>query len=132
MWHDEISADLEDWFVVEAMTLTLPLPPSMNHYWRHVGRKVLVSADGRKYRTDCALRAVMQRPVLLECEVSVRGTVYMARAGCDLDNRVKPILDALQGICYTNDSQVSEIHLTRSIDRANPRVEITIEPMETA
>nr|DAH86622.1 MAG TPA: endodeoxyribonuclease RUS [Caudoviricetes sp.] len=28
----------------------LPWPPSVNHYYRHVGPRVLISRDGRKYR----------------------------------------------------------------------------------
>ncbi len=32
--------------------LELPWPPSLNHYYRHVGSKVLISAAGRKYRQE--------------------------------------------------------------------------------
>lgn len=110
--------------------LTLPLPPTMNAYWRHVGRRVLVSAAGRRFRERCATAAMAQRARRHEGEVSVRGTVYMARAGCDLDNRIKPLLDALQGVAYDDDVQVAHLDLWRDVDRANPRVEITIERVE--
>jgi crossover junction endodeoxyribonuclease RusA len=112
------------------MTLRLPCPPTMNTYWRAVGRKVLISAKGRAFRKWCELAAIAQRPVLQEGDVKVAGTVYMPRRGCDLDNRIKPLLDALQGIAYVNDSQVAEIHLKRDVDHGNPRVEITITPVE--
>ncbi len=114
------------------MTLTLPLAPSLNHYWRRVGNRTLLSRDGRAFRSACELAAIAQRPTLLDGPVSITGTVYMARLGCDLDNRIKPILDALQGICYADDGQVAEIHLRKDLDRANPRVVLTIEPMEIA
>ena len=32
------------------LELELPWPPSVNHYYRHVGPRVLISRDGRKYR----------------------------------------------------------------------------------
>ncbi len=32
--------------------LTLPYPPSVNHYWRRVGSKTLVSRAGRRFRED--------------------------------------------------------------------------------
>jgi crossover junction endodeoxyribonuclease RusA len=36
--------------------LTLPYPPSVNHYWRRVGRRTLISREGRTFRRDvCAL-----------------------------------------------------------------------------
>jgi hypothetical protein len=37
---------------LEALTRTfmLPYPPSVNHYWRHVGGKTLVSREGRRYQ----------------------------------------------------------------------------------
>lgn len=110
-------------------TLRLPVPPSMNHYWRNVGRRTLISAAGREYRKACKVAAQMQRPDLHECEVAVSGVIYMARLGCDLDNRINPLLDALQDVCYVNDSQVAELHLYRSLDRGNPRVEITVRPI---
>ena len=30
------------------LELELPWPPSVNHYYRHVGPRVLISRDGRK------------------------------------------------------------------------------------
>jgi Holliday junction resolvase RusA-like endonuclease len=44
----------------------------------------------------------------------------------DLDNCAKPILDALEGITFENDSQVDELHLVRRRDDVKPCVEITI------
>ena len=44
----------------------------------------------------------------------------------DLDNQNKLILDALTGIAYEDDSQISELHLFRGYDNANPRIEVAI------
>ena len=30
--------------------LELPYPPSVNHYYRHVGRRTLISREGRRFR----------------------------------------------------------------------------------
>jgi hypothetical protein len=38
------------------------------------------------------------------------------------------MLDALKGIAFGDDVEVSEIHLRRDLDRANPRVELTVLP----
>ena len=39
--------------VVPALvTLELPWPPSVNHYYRRVGPRTLISREGRQYRRD--------------------------------------------------------------------------------
>jgi len=38
--------------------MTLPYPPSVNHYWRRVGPRTLISREGRTFRKNvCALLA---------------------------------------------------------------------------
>ncbi len=44
----------------------------------------------------------------------------------DLDNVTKSLCDALNGVAWLDDSQVAELHVRRGIDRASPRVEVTI------
>src|SRR5690554_4374733 len=40
------------------MLLTLPFPPSVNHYYRRVGPRTLISREGREYRAEvCELLA---------------------------------------------------------------------------
>jgi Holliday junction resolvase RusA-like endonuclease len=110
--------------------LTLPVPPSANTYWRSTvvaGRvRVLVSAEGRAFRQRCHLLAIGQRAKVLEGDVAVTGTVYFDSRRRDLDNALKPLLDALAGACYANDRQVAEIHVRREIDRDNPRCEVQV------
>lgn len=110
------------------MTLILPLPPSLNHYWRSIGRgRVLVSAEGRLFRQRCKLLAIGQKARYLTGDVEVRGTVYFKDRRRDLDNALKALLDALgDGVCYANDRQVARIDIRRAIDKDNPRVEIEI------
>jgi crossover junction endodeoxyribonuclease RusA len=118
--------------MTERITLTLPLPPSINHYWRRVGNKTLISADGRAYRTRCGVEAHLQGVEPLAGELAVRAVIFMARRGSDLDNRLKALLDSLNGVCWMDDGQVAEIHVRRELDRTNPRVEMTVEPLRAA
>jgi Holliday junction resolvase RusA-like endonuclease len=47
----------------------------------------------------------------------------------DLDNVVKIILDALNGVAYRDDTQVAEIHAAKHYS-ADPRVIVTVETVE--
>lgn len=48
----------------------------------------------------------------------------------DLDNHLKAVLDALNGICYLDDAQV--VRLTGSKNYGEPRIEIRLETSENA
>jgi len=109
--------------------LTLPYPPSINHYWRRVGPRTLVSREGRAFRRDvCALlRQGFGAQTLLGGGGPRRppsgGRIALAmdafppdRRRRDLDNIAKAALDALEhaGI-YADDSQI-DLLLTRRRD----------------
>lgn len=101
------------------MVLTLPWPPSTNHYWRHFRGRTVISREGRTFRASvCALLAGggPRKP-------PAGGRIALAmdafppdRRRRDLDNLQKSTLDALQhaGI-YLDDSQV-DVLLTQRRD----------------
>ena len=45
----------------------------------------------------------------------------------DLDNQNKILFDALSGIVYDDDGQISELRLRREYDCARPRIEIQVQ-----
>lgn len=123
--------------------LTLPFPPSVNHYWRNVvmpsgptcpvcgvhrkhSARTLISKDGREYRERA--HAKLQDVAVQTGPVSVYADIYRPRRVGDLDNYTKALLDALTGFAYMDDSQVARLHLERFDDKANPRAELLIEP----
>jgi crossover junction endodeoxyribonuclease RusA len=99
------------------MILTLPFPPSLNHYYRHVGAKVLVSADGRAYRDAVGLSVLQQCgiPTKLLGRLHVRVLVFPPdNRRRDLDNTMKALLDAIQASgVYGDDSQIDHLEITR-------------------
>ena len=119
--------------------LVLPLPPSANLYWRAIGiwgkdkegkrvprAKVILSREGRAYKERAELLGKAQAKGLMDGPVEVWLTVYFPNRRGDLDNRVKPTLDAIQGVAILNDSQVEAYHVMRRVDAECPRVEIKI------
>ena len=76
------------------MLIAMPYPPSVNHYWRHVGTKVLISREGRAYAQEIAWR--FGRLGKAESPVTVTVTLYPPdNRERDADNCGKALLDAL-------------------------------------
>lgn len=114
--------------LLRPVMLVLPYPPSVNRLYR-VGR------NGRPYKTDLhrdymasaqrATRAVTPWPRDVALEVTLR--LYRPQKRGDIDNPLKALFDALNGRAWEDDSQVSDLHVQRRDDKANPRVEVEIK-----
>jgi crossover junction endodeoxyribonuclease RusA len=95
--------------------IELPFPPSVNHYWRRVGPRTLISRGGRRFRDAVAgvLAAQGVAPLLGRLSVQVIACPPDRRKR-DLDNLPKALLDALQhGGAYLDDSQIDRLEVER-------------------
>lgn len=95
--------------------LELPFPPSINHYYRRVGPRTLISREGRRFRERvCALLAAA-RISILEGPICVEIDVYPPdRRRRDIDNLQKGLLDALEhGGVYLDDSQIVRLSIEK-------------------
>jgi Holliday junction resolvase RusA-like endonuclease len=116
------------------ITLTLPWPPTVNTYWRHVGGRVLVSSAGRAYREEVAWLARTARANLgLEGPLKMEAVFHPPdRRRRDIDNLCKALLDAMQtGGVYRDDSQIIDLHLKLADVVPSGRVKVAIEEIET-
>jgi crossover junction endodeoxyribonuclease RusA len=104
---------------------TLPYPPSANRYWRHGRGRTYKSDDARQYQEAAAWCAKLAGATLHDGAVGLELRFYRPERRGDLDNRIKVLLDALQGVLYLDDKQVKELHAYLSDMPANPRVEVT-------
>jgi Holliday junction resolvase RusA-like endonuclease len=113
--------------------LVLPLPPSSNNAYRNLkGKGRVLTREGREYKQTAALLARGQGATVLDGDVAVRMTVYLADRRRDLDNCAKLVLDSLKHACYADDRQVGYIEMLRRFDRGNPRVELEVTPLADA
>lgn len=103
------------------LAITLPFPPSVNRYWRHLTRgklagRVLISEEGRAYRSTiiATIQALGLGGPLLG-RLSVELTAHPPdRRQRDLDNLLKATLDGLQhGGVYANDGQIDRLVIVR-------------------
>lgn len=77
--------------------VTLPYPPSANRMWRHVGKKVLRSAEYERWRKEC--QTIIRAETRGQC---VAGPYAMTlqvgrpdRRRRDIDNLLKPVSDVM-------------------------------------
>lgn len=112
--------------------LLLPPPVSTNRYWRNFRGHMVRSKEAVEYKETVqhlAIEAGIQKIEDPSC-VSVEIVVHPARPKDwerrikrqgnswvlslrrqDLDNQTKVVLDALQGIAYDNDRQITSLHV---------------------
>jgi len=97
------------------MELELPFPPSVNHLWRRVGHRTLLSRQGHAYRRQVHNLLVGRRVQPLAGRIAVTVEVHPPdRRRRDLDNLQKGLFDAMQhaGV-FLDDSQIDELHMRR-------------------
>lgn len=91
------------------ITLTIPRPPSLNGIYANRSGGRLKTSEYKKWREVAAWEIKAQRPKPFIGNITVSLEVGKPRRG-DIDNRIKPVLDALQeaGV-IENDSKVDKI-----------------------
>ncbi len=121
----------------KALSLTLPIPPSVNHQYATVNGRRLLSAGGRSYKAlvgqhvMIALSRVSCRQTLLaafrngELVLSIR-FFFTSRLRRDVDGGLKIAQDALCQGLGLNDNRIVETHLYKDVDKASPRMEVRL------
>ena len=104
------------------LTMTLPFPPSVNHYWRHVvlGKPpkqrvtTLISKPGRLYSENVGREITRQRAAA-GIKAHVAMTVLLSppdRRRRDVDNYAKSLLDSLvKAGVLEDDSLIRDLRL---------------------
>ncbi len=105
--------------------LVLPYPPSANTYWVPArGRGLVPSGEALAYKANVARQVAATSTQPLVGPVRLSLTAYRPRRVGDLDNTLKVLGDALNGLAWLDDEQVVAIHAERADDAKAPRVEL--------
>lgn len=112
------------------MRIDLPFPPSVNHYWRMVNGRMIVSAAGRKYRADCQAAVLSQlglcKPLTGRITVGILAHPPDKRRR-DLDNMLKASLDALKAAnVIQDDSLIDCLIIIRGAVEVDGKLYITV------
>ncbi|MDR4463945.1 MAG: RusA family crossover junction endodeoxyribonuclease [Nitrospira sp.] len=129
-WHPPVVSS-------NGLTITLPIPPSINHQYATVnGRRVLSSA-GRAYKTQVGHHvwlALVQSPfkvtlldqLLSEPLVISINFFFASSLRRDLDGGLKITQDSVCEGLGINDNRIVETHLYKHVDKASPRIELSL------
>jgi crossover junction endodeoxyribonuclease RusA len=121
------------------LSLTLPVPPSINHQYATVNGRRVLSAVGRGYKAQVAqlvLLALAQSPHKASLRHSLgAGPLalsirfhFVSPLRRDVDGGLKIAQDALCEALGLNDNRIVEIHLYKEQDSTNPRIEVSLSP----
>lgn len=120
-----------------SMSLTLPVPPSVNHQYATVNGRRLLSSAGRAYKshvgqlvwltlTQSAHRSTLLARLKTESlALSIR-FYFTSALRRDVDGGLKIAQDALCEGLEINDNRIVETHLYKDVDKANPRIEVSL------
>lgn len=122
------------------LKFALPFPPSVNDAWHHVpyfdetDKKLKVRTtltdDHRYFRTNVIARVRMShRDAPLAGRIELRLALFYAnRRRTDIDNRLKPLLDALtHARAFNDDSQVDRLWVERILTEGEERCEVVLQ-----
>ncbi len=128
------------------MTLTLPLPPSVNHQYATVNGRRVLSARGRSFKQVVAQQILIslagiagRDPWLRKLRTDFLGLTvrfyFPSLLRRDVDGGLKITQDALCQALGINDNRILHIHLIKALDSSRPRMEVSLfcsEPARTA
>lgn len=114
------------------MKFTLPLPPTMNSTYRSTWNKktgrIFFSMDktAKRWLNDSRLKLQeLWVDKIIEGPVAVNASLFLLRDR-DVDSGAKILLDSLQESVIVNDKQVVSFHITKEMDKENPRAEVEV------
>ena len=119
------------------LTVTLPVPPSINHQYAAVNGRRLLSSAGRAYKTYVGRHvwlALAQSPAGPSLRDRLQSgplalTIRFLFASAlrrDLDGGLKIAQDAVCEGLGLNDNRIIETHLYKQVDKADPRIELSL------
>lgn len=115
-----------------SLKLELPYPPTINSYYQYLGHRRFVGSIGKVYKAKVA-DIVRQTNAYMGS-----GRIEMTIILCppdkrvrDIDNPVKPLLDALvQAKCFEDDSLIDSLLILRGNIVKSGKALVTIECLQ--
>jgi crossover junction endodeoxyribonuclease RusA len=119
------------------LSLTLPVPPSINRQYATVNGRRLLSSTGRAYKTQVGQQVwitLAQSPARASLMTQLQSGplalsirfFFTSALRRDIDGGLKIAQDALCEGLGVNDNRIVETHLYKDIDKLHPRIEVSL------
>ncbi len=102
-----------------ALRIEIPaIPPSVNHYWASRGKRRFLTKRAREWKRLVAdeVRRQLPKHKPLKGRLKVRVLLCVRYRRGDVDNRLKAILDAFNGLVWVDDRQVDFLSIERRLE----------------
>lgn len=112
------------------LTIYLPWPPSVNHYWRNIGRgRTIISKAGREYRRKVASIVAGKDPFAgaISVVIAARCPDWRER---DVDNLPKALLDSLAAAGIIEDKHMVSMSVSKGHPKACFLGEVRVDIMD--
>ena len=115
----------------EVLSIGLPFPPSVNHYYRRAGHTIHISAQGKRYRETVGALLIGESGFTSE-RLNMHIAVWVPdKRKRDVHNYHKGLIDALQHAgMYDDDEQIDKLTIERMGIRKGGAVIVSIEERE--
>lgn len=115
------------------MKFTLDYPPSVNNYWTRTKRGMRLTDEARAYKKAVDWQLKAMRLTKLTGKLKGVFKVYPPdRRRRDLDNVLKALLDATEGIAFDDDYQIHVLVVERCKVVKGGKVEVELTELEAA
>ena len=123
------------------LTLTLPLPPSINHQYATVQGRRLLSSASRRFKVHVGQEVLCLLAARRQTTASEHGLNRLRLAldlhfyfgsmlRRDIDGGLKITQDALCEALGINDNRIVEVSLRKDVDACAPRMELSLRVTE--
>jgi crossover junction endodeoxyribonuclease RusA len=115
------------------LLITLKMPPSVNSLYRSIGKRSILSKEGRIWY-EYSIPEIQRQAGGWTCESSVSLTVCLTfpdRRRCDISNRIKALEDAItKAGVWTDDCLVDELIIRRHpVSKSSSGASVIIQPL---
>ena len=117
----DVNIDLSDisfLYIEPSMTLDIPLiPPSVNTCFRTYKGRVIKSKLYREFNKQMEIYFAEKKYEILEGDIKVDIVFYKTtKRKYDIDNRLKALLDSIEGTVFIDDCQITELTVKKHTD----------------